>query len=140
MAKFKLEVPFSELHGAIQRKGIIMRQKNFRDANGRIIAQGRPEAYSVRNPRDYKKHPAQGAELECNNRWRDACRQATDILRDDALRAQWNDRFLAQLPDRRGAKPDPQAPIDAATGTPRRYRHFPSFVRAMLLCSLTPTR
>ena len=163
MAIVVLDNPFSEIHGALERKGIINRQKKYRDDQGRIIREGRQEAYAIRNPRDWKKTPARGAELAHHNRWREACQRTTQILQSAqpdglteqqifhrqfnhipdfytpdearALYAHYHERFLAQLPGRR-TKPDPQAPIDPVTRTPKRYAQFPNFIRAMIYLSL----
>ena len=139
MAIVILESPVAELHGALERKGIIHRQKKYRDQNGRIIRQGCQEAYKVKNPRDWKKTPAKGAELAHHNRWREACLRTSQILHSAqpgglteqqifrkqlnhipefytpeearTLYARYHERFLAQLP---GSKyrpaPDPSNP------------------------------
>lgn len=166
MALVILESPVAELHGALERKGIINRQKKYRDDRGRIIREGRQEAYKVKNPRDWKKTPAQGAELAHHNRWREACLRTTHILQSaqpdglteqqifhkqlnhipdfytleeaQSLYARFHERYLAQLPARR-TKPDPQAPLDPVTGTPKRYAQFPNFIRAMLYLELKST-
>ena len=164
MALVILESPVAELHGALERKGIINRQKKYRDERGRVICEGRQEAYKVKNPRDWKKTPAKGAELAHHNRWREACLRTTQILQsaqpggltdqqifhkqinhipdfytpEEAL-ALYNDyraRFQAQLPNTRGKHPDPQAPIDPKTGTGKRYSQLPSFIRALIYLQL----
>ena len=58
-----VEVPFAEVHGTLVRNGIIHRQKKYKDDNGKVIFEGRQEAYAVRHPRDYKKNPPQGEEV-----------------------------------------------------------------------------
>jgi hypothetical protein len=181
MAIAVLESPVAELHGALERKGIINRQKKYRDERGRVIHEGRQEAYKVKNPRDWKKTPAQGAELAHHNRWREACLRTTQILQSaqpdglteqqlfhkqinhipdfyppeeaQALYAHYRERYLAQLPGStyrpapdpanpsaqppaRRTKPDPQAPLDPVTGSPKRYAQFPNFIRAMLYLEL----
>ena len=126
MALVILESPVAELHGALERKGIINRQKKYRDERGRIIHEGRQEAYKVKNQRDWKKTPAKGAELAHHNRWREACLRTTQILQSaqpdgltdqqrfhrqfnhipdfytpeeaQALYAHYHERYLAQLP------------------------------------------
>lgn len=80
MAEAKLEVPFAEIHGAIERKGIINRQKKFRDNNGSIIFEGKQEVYVMKNPRDFKKNPPKGAELANQACWLEACQRASQIL------------------------------------------------------------
>ena len=177
MALVILESPVAELHGALERKGIINRQKKYRDERGRVIHEGRQEAYKVKNPRDWKKTPAQGAELAHHNRWREACLRTTQILQSaqpdgltqqqifhkqlnhipdfytheeaQALYTHYRERYLAQLPGStyrptpdapaRRTKPDPQAPLDPVTRTPKRYAQFPNFIRAMLYLELKST-
>ncbi|MBQ7531597.1 MAG: hypothetical protein IJT12_07800 [Paludibacteraceae bacterium] len=181
MALVILESPVAEIHGALERKGIITRQKKYRDERGRVIHEGCQEAYKVKHPRDWKKTPAQGAELAHHNRWREACLRTAQILQSvqpdglteqqifhkqfnhipdfytpeeaRALYARFHERYLAQLPGStyrpapdpappsvqphsRRTKPDPQAPLDPATGTPKRYAQFPNFIRAMLYLEL----
>ena len=80
MAEIKLQIPFDEIHGAIEKHGIISRQKKYRDEKGRIIHEGKQEAYAVRHPRDFKKNPPQGEELKHHNRWREACHRTSQIL------------------------------------------------------------
>ena len=160
MAHITLDHPVREIHGAYTPKGIVNRQKKFRDENGRIISEGRQEAYTVTNPRDWKKNPAQGAELEHQNRWREACHRTSQIIQaaqtqgpDEkqqlhrtinnipdyytpeeaiSLYNSYKERFNAQLPDSDGKHPDPQAPIDTNTKKEKRYTLLPAFIRAMI--------
>lgn len=118
--------------GALSKRGIITRQKTYRDARGRIIAYGKQEGYLIDRPRDFKRHPMQGKELEHHNLWRDICYQAKTELAEPELRAQWELRFNAQLPYTKGTHPDPQAPIDKSTGAQKRYVQLYAFTRAML--------
>jgi len=41
MAEVKLQIPFDEIHGAIEKHGIISRQKKYRDDSGRVILEGK---------------------------------------------------------------------------------------------------
>ena len=118
--------------GALSKKGIITRQKTYRDSRGRIIAYGKQEGYMMGNPRDFKRHPMVGKELEYHNLWRNICTQAKNELADPELRAQWELRFNAQLPYTKGTHPDPQAPIDQSTGKQKRYVQLYAFTRAMI--------
>ena len=73
MAKVNLTHPFAEIHGSIGKDKIINRQKKYRDERGRVIHEGIQEAYAVKHPRDYKKNPPQGEELDGNDgqyQWR----------------------------------------------------------------------
>lgn len=160
MARIILEHPVREIHGAFTRKGIVNRQKKYRDESGRVIFEGRQEAYAIKHPRDFDKTPATGAELAHHNRWREACHRTTQILQSAqtggmtdqqrfhrqfnnipdyytqkeafALYSDFKARFQAQLPNTRGKHPDPQAPIDPKTGNGKRYSQLPSFIRAMI--------
>ena len=163
MAEVKLEHPFAEIHGSIAKKGIVNRQKKYR-VNGRVIHEGKQESYAIRNPRDWKKNPAQGAELANQIYWQEACRRTAQILQAaqpdgpteqqlferrlnqvpdyytlEEARALLEDfrlRYEAQLPNTRGKRPDAQAPIDPKSNKGKQYAQFPAFVRAMLYYSL----
>lgn len=152
MAKIKLEAPFYSFQGAVENNGIIYRRKKYKDANGNIIREGEQEAYCKPNPRDYKKNPPKGNELESINRFREAARltklilQAPTIdlaslttqeqqLRHEQLMERYVDfqkRFVAQL----DGKPDPQAPLNKSTRQPNRYSRLDNFIRAMLIQEL----
>ena len=41
MAIANLEVPFAEVHGTLVKKGIIHRQKKYKDEKGKVIFEGR---------------------------------------------------------------------------------------------------
>ena len=57
MAKVILSHPFDEIHGALgKNEKIINRQKKYRDDRGRIIMEGKQEAYVMKHPRDFKKN------------------------------------------------------------------------------------
>ena len=160
MAKTILEHPVREIHGALERKGIINRMKKYRSEDGRIIHEGVQESYAVRNPRDYKKTPPKGAELAHLNLFRQACWLTKEILDADksdetptvsflpqrpklltkeealTLLTDYRKRYKAQLPSARGTRPDPQAPIDKTTHAPKRYFRLDNFIRSMVYQSL----
>lgn len=160
MATTILEHPVREIHGALERKGIINRMKKYRADDGRIIHEGVQESYAVRNPRDYKKNPPKGAELAHINLFRQACLMTKEILDADkpeetptvsvlplrpkyltkeeaqALLADYRKRYRAQLPSTRGTRPDPQAPIDKNTKEPKRYFRLDNFIRSMVYQTL----
>lgn len=157
MARVHYESPVSHITGALQPHGIINRRKQFRDDNGKVVHQGNPEAYKVKNPRDYSTNPPKGAELAHLKHFGEAARRTTKLLRiarrckadvidlsDNAaiesvldkyprhivaLQAyfDYKARYLNQL----GRTADPQAPVDA-TGKRRRYYRLDNFIRAML--------
>lgn len=160
MANVKLEHPVREIHGAFTKKGIINRQKKYRDEYGRIIHEGAQEGYAVSHPRDYKKNPPKGAELAHINLFRQACLMTKEILDADkpeetptvsvlpprpkyltkeeaqALLADYRKRYKAQLPSTRGPRPDPQASIDKNTKEPKRYFRLDNFIRSMTYLTL----
>ena len=164
MATTILEHPVRELHGALERKGIINRKKKFQADDGRIIHEGVQESYAVRNPRDYKKNPPKGAELEHINLFRQASFMTKEILdaekpeeasaasvfpprpkylaKEEALSllADYRRRYTAQLPSTRGTHPDPQAPIDKSTHAPKRYFRLDNFIRSLVYQSLKSDR
>ncbi len=132
--------------------------KKYRADDGRIIHEGIQEGYAVRHPRDYKKNPPQGAELEHINLFRQACLMTKEILyaekpettpavtvfpprpkyltKEDALAllTDYRQRYKAQLPSTRGTRPDPQAPIDKTTHSPKRYFRLDNFL-SRTICS-----
>ncbi len=132
MAKLFYNPAIEKTEGALSKHGLITRQKIYRDARGRIIAYGKQEGYYIVNPRNCKRHPMIGKELEYHNLWRDICYRAKDELAEPELRAQWELRFNAQLPYTKGTNPDPKAPKDKTTGAPKRYVQLYAFTRAMM--------
>ena len=165
MAKVTLEHPIAEIHGSLSKHGdIINRQKKFRDDSGRVIHEGKQEAYVITRPRNFKTTPAQGAELANQLCWREACNRTAQLLQAAqidgpteqqlfarkinkipdyytleeacALVEDFRQRYQTQLPNTRGKHPDPKAPIDPNTGKGKQYAQFPAFIRAMLYHSL----
>ena len=160
MARVKLEHPIAEVHGVFTRDGLINRQKKYYDSRGRVLCEGKQEMYAIRNPRDFKKNPPKGAELEHHNRWKEACHRTSQILQaaqvggptesqlfarqlnntpeyytiEEAktLYLSYWERYNAQLPGKRGKRPDPSASIDQRTGKGKRYSQLPSFIRAII--------
>ena len=160
MAKTTLQHPIVELHGAINKHGLVLRQKKYRDERGRVIREGKQETYAISNPRDFKKTPMKGGELARHIVWTEVCRRTAQILQaaqpegpteqqlferrlnqipdyytlEEArlLLEDFRRRYEAQLPNTRGKHPDAQAPIDPKTGKGKQYAQFPAFIRAML--------
>ena len=164
MAKIKLHAAFKQVRGKLNRRdNIILRQKKYRADNGKVLNYGAQEAYEVLNPRDYKKDPPKGAELQNITSFAQASRMTTLLIRagkytdeeiaamPDDLRAQtlklrqqlaqFKARFNAQL-----ITPDPQAPILEKTDPQynpnsvkiqrRTYKTLNTFIRAILLQSI----
>ena len=165
MATVNLKNPFDAFHGVLTPKGIINRKKKHRLLNGKIVAEGVQEAYAVKNPRDYEKNPPKGEELRNINAWTESANRAAQLIaleknggvlpeklieryenRNVPLYYTWQEaqpllhalhtRFDHQFPGLRGSRPDVDAPIDKTTRAPKRYIHFPSFLRAILYRSL----
>ena len=164
MATMTLTPPIGEMHGALTKDGIINRRKKFRDDRGRVICEGKQEAYAIRNPRDFKRTPKTGAELANHTCWCEACRRASQIIQAGqpdgptemqlairkieqipdyytleearALYEEFRLRYKAQLPNVRRKRADAAAPIDPKTGRGKRYAQFPAFVRTMLYYAL----
>lgn len=145
--KTVFEDPVRELHGAFTKGGTINRRKTYRDSQGRIKGMSAPESYKIVNPRDWKKNPAKGKELEHQLLFKQACAETKRILlplkpeayaaahngaqpsdEDLATLKMWQDRFDAQLD-----KPEPDAPIDPNTGKRKQYFRLDAFIRTCLL-------
>lgn len=132
----KFLYPLQEMHGAVERKGVIHRKKTYRLPDGKIIGYGKEETYKVVNPRDYKSKPAKGREQENLLLNQKAWRQAAIELQDpQSERYQyWLDRFQAQI--KHG---EPEAPVDPTNGKHKIYRDFRAFVRAAIRRQLLTT-
>ncbi|MCQ2310164.1 MAG: hypothetical protein MJZ64_00205 [Paludibacteraceae bacterium] len=150
MAKTTFITPIDVLTGKLNKQDdSVFRQKQFKDENGKVLGVGAKETYVLRNPRDWKKHPAQGAELRKINLWKQACSQTklitrkpedinNDLTLSDEAKAQalatlamWKKRFDAQR-----IKGEKDAPISPTTGKHLCYQRFDCFVRAALLREL----
>lgn len=79
MALADLNFPFAEIRGSIGKDGIVNRKKKYRDDKGRIIAEGKQEAYKIKNPRNFKKNPPSAAEQANMNWWTESCRRVAQI-------------------------------------------------------------
>ena len=131
-----------EMHGAYTKDGTIHRRKTFRDSNGKVKGQGVNESYKIMNPRDWKKKPAKGKELEHQLHFQEACAETKRILlaaKPDATPTEeelatlryWQARFNAQL-----KKGEPEAPIDPTTHKHKIYLRLDAFIRTCLLRQL----
>ena len=80
MAEVIYQDPVQEIRGTLTKDGTIHRRKYYRDANGKIIGASKPEAYQILYPRNWKKNPAKGKELEHQLRFKDACAETKRIL------------------------------------------------------------
>ena len=130
MANYQTIAPVEGITGKLNKKDkTVFRQKFAYDSNGRVICPMKKEVYVVRNPRDWKKNPAKGAEKEKLDRWAEACA----ILDDPALRSLWEQQWQAQL-----KKAEPDAPMDPRTKKRKIYIKFDCYVRSKVWRGLVP--
>lgn len=129
MSKVNFIDPVASMQGKISGSGeTIFRCKQFRDADGRVIAQGAQEAYVVTNPRDRKKNPPTAAEQRHLELFGEASRRtAIEIAPDSPRRAYWQQRFQAQL-----TKPEHTDPNDPTSPLRKTYRQLNTFVRTTI--------
>lgn len=127
MAQAKLSVGIDLLRGKLKRDSeVVTRLKEYRADDGSLIKYGPQEIY-FKEKRDYKRHPKRGAEEAQAQKWKEACRGASVIIKDkshpryEELRARWNAQLTGQ--------PDPL--LD-----PKQVTMFPNFVRVILLREL----
>ena len=134
MANYQTIAPVEGITGKLNKKDkTVFRQKFAYDSNGRVICPMKKEVYVVRNPRDWKKNPAKGAEKEKLDRWAEACAQTKAILDDPALRSLWEQQWQAQL-----KKAEPDAPMDPRTKKRKIYIKFDCYVRSKVWRGLAP--
>ena len=112
MAEVVLTAPFAEIHGSIGNDKIINRQKKYRDERGRVLHEGKQEAYVVKHPRNYKKNPRLGVEQTNFNCWREACQRTSQIL------------LVAKLAD---LTPEQQEAEFASASRIRQLNHIPDY-------------
>lgn len=134
MANYQTIAPVEGITGKLNKKDkTVFRQKFAYDSNGRVICPMKKEVYVVRNPRDWKKNPAKGAEKEKLDRWAEACAQTKAILDDPALRIKWEQQWQAQL-----KKAEADAPMDPRTKKRKIYIKFDCYVRSKVWRGLAP--
>lgn len=132
MAEAILEATIESLHGKLSKNSdIIFRHKSAHISSKRAIQRSPQEAYVITKPRDWKKNPPKGAELEKINRFREACRLTSEQLNNPETRAVWEQRFNKQL-----HHADPAAPQDPVTGRRKIYTQLWAYTRATLLRQL----
>ena len=134
MAIVNYQDPVRDIRGTFRKGGIINRRKAYRDEKGRIVNESAPEAYAVRHPRDWKRNPATGKELECQNRFKAASAETKRILlaaKPEAYAA----AYAAAHPDfqKQLRRAEPDAPIDPNTGKRKRYSRLDAFIRTCLM-------
>ena len=141
MATFKPSDPIDELHGKLG--GVVHRQKKFRAPNGKVIAEAKKEVFKVQKPRDRKKKPPKGAELESINRFQEAQLFTSEVINSVkpgsnptpeqiARYEDFNNRYLSQL----DGPADPEAPIDPKTHAPKHYFTLRAFISGIRMQQL----
>lgn len=129
MAEAILEPSLESLHGKLSKNtDIVFRRKKAHVSSKRATQSGPQEAYVVTRPRDWKKNPPKGAELEKINLFREACRLTSEQLNNPKTRIVWEQRFNEQL-----QHADPAAPQDPATGRQKVYTQLWAYTRATIL-------
>ena len=132
MAETILDPTIESLHDKLSKNSnIIFRRKTPHVTGKRAISCGPQEAYVVTKPRDWKKNPPRGAELEKINRFREACRLTSEQLGNPETRAVWEQRFNDQL---HHAEPD--AGDTPNTGQRKVYTQLWAYTRAKILRQL----
>ncbi len=121
MAHYEPATEFTHFSGALSKtkdtqRYCVTRIKSVKDPiTGEVLGMGQKEIYAQER-RDYKRHPLTPAEQAQREKWREACRQASAIVRDKnhpqymELYHRWREQLN--------------------TATP--CKQFPNFVRAEL--------
>ena len=95
MAKVELASIAEGIHGKMDKHGhVVMRQKKYRAPSGKVMKRGPQEAFT-RDPRDFDRTPAQGAELANMRSFGDVSLASSAIIRAGKM----NDEELAALPE-----------------------------------------
>ena len=164
MANLGFNLLINGASGKLNKKdNTVLRQKKYRNEDGAVTGLAKPEGYAVLFPRDFKKKPQQGAELQNVLTFKQASTLTTLILKagrmteteiaalpeskraqTEELRAQYlqfKARFDAQL-----KTPDPEAPLlkptdpdynrNSSKPQHKQYKALNNFIRAMLIQSL----
>ena len=102
-----------------QRRLCVTRIKLVKDPiTGEVVGHGPKEIYA-QDPRDYKEHPLTQGEQHQRTKWREACREASVIIRDKShpRYMEMYEKWRAQLTDKEPMQ-------------------FPNFVRSVLVREL----
>lgn len=132
MSQVKLEGSFESFHGKLGKKSnIVFRKKKAQVSTKRDVYNSPQEAYVVELPRDWKKNPPKGAELEKINRFREACRLTSEQLNNPETRPIWEERFHEQL-----KHVEYTIPGDPTSEKRQVYTHLWAHTRATILLQL----
>ncbi len=119
-------------HSKPHNKNHLFQQQHRSDTDNKNYKLNiKKEAYTITRPRDWKKNPPQGAELEKINRFREACRLTSEQLNNPETRAYWEQRFQNQL--HYSELNTPGAPT---SGTRKVYTQLWAYTRATILRQL----
>ena len=132
MARYVPTAGFESFTGAISKKKdqshmLVTRRKRVKDPlTGEVVGHGPKEIYA-QDPRDYKEHPLKEGEVMQRAKWREACREASLIVRDKShpRYMEMYERWRAQLSDK-----------EPANSSAAPCMQFPNFVRAVLVKEL----
>lgn len=95
----------------------VTRIKRVKDPiTGEVVGLGPKEIY-VQDKRDYKLHPMTEKEKFQREKWREACKEASEILKDKS-HPQYMELYYRWRAQLRDDKP---------------YKQFPNFVRSVLV-------
>lgn len=123
MAIFTTAPGIDDLTGKLSKRDrIVMRQKEFRLPNGKIIKYGPKEAFA-RDKRDYKRSPRTPAEEVQNSKWQAVCQEASRITHNP-VHPRYEELYERWLNQANGHS-------DPVTGK-RIIAQFGNFVRAVL--------
>ena len=122
MARYTATTGLENITGALKKEKkaerlTITRIKSVKDPiTGEVVGHGPKEIY-VQNKRDYDHHPLTEGEKNQRNKWREACRAASEILKDPnhPRYMELYYRWRAQLKEDKPCK------------------QFPNFVRSVLV-------
>ena len=121
MAHYTPQAGLDDITGALnknkrQHRLTVTRIKHIKDpVTGEVAGQGPKEIY-VMNKRDYKYHPMTAGEKTQRSKWTEACRLASQIIRDKS-----HPRYIELYHRWRAHLEGPEP-----------HKQFPNFVRSVL--------
>ena len=122
MARYTATIGFDNFSGALKKEKkaerlTVTRIKRVKDPiTGEVVGLGPKEIY-VQDKRDYKLHPMTEKEKVQREKWREACKEASEILKDKS-HPQYMELYYRWRAQLRDDKP---------------YKQFPNFVRSVLV-------
>lgn len=125
MARYTTNQGFGNITGALKKdkqasRLSITRIKSVKDPlTGEVVGEG-PKEMFLQNKRDYEHHPMTAREKSQRERWRAACRLASEIVKDPS-----HPRYM-ELYERWRS--------ELSSGKP--CKQFPNFVRSVLVAEM----